>query len=98
MRAGLEELGMSEISTKEAFIEELAAERGREFALEGQRWFDLVRLGLALNYFKRLSVEYKGQDITYDNIQEKNLIFPIPVDQIEIVNNKEILWQNPGFE
>lgn len=98
VRAGLEELGMSEISTKEAFIEELAAERGREFALEGQRWFDLVRLGLALNYFKRLSVEYKGQDITYDNIQEKNLIFPIPVDQIEIVNNKEILWQNPGFE
>ena len=26
-----------------------------------------------------------------------HLVFPIPNDQIEIVNNNDILWQNPGF-
>ena len=98
VRAGLGEVTAGDFASRQAFIEELANERGREFALEGQRWFDLVRMGLALKYFKRLSVEYKGQDIRYDNIEERNLIFPIPADQIEIVNDDKILWQNPGFE
>ena len=78
-RAGLDAY---QTTDKAAFIRELANERGREFALEGQRWFDLVRLGLA--------EEVLGADQTH-------LVFPIPNDQIEIVNNKEILWQNPGF-
>jgi hypothetical protein len=78
-RAGLDEF---QTSDKAAFIRELADERGREFALEGQRWFDLVRLGLAK--------EVLGTDDTH-------LVFPIPNNQIEIVNNTEILWQNPGF-
>jgi hypothetical protein len=57
-----------------------------------------VRLGLAVEHFQRLDVEYKGQTISYANITKKNLLFPIPNDQIEIVNNPQILWQNPGFE
>lgn len=97
-RAGLAQLSSADISAKEDFIKELAAERGREFALEGQRWFDLVRLGLAVEHFRNLHVEHKGQVIDYSNISEKNLVFPIPNAQIEIVGNKEILWQNPGFE
>lgn len=97
-RAGLAALTTSDISTRAEFIEELADERGREFALEGQRWFDLVRLGLAVKHFQNLAVEYKGQSISYANISEKNLLFPIPNNQIEIVNNPDILWQNPGFE
>lgn len=97
-RAGLDALSSSKISGKDTFIKELANERGREFALEGQRWFDLVRLGLAVEHFQRLDVEYKGQTISYANITKKNLLFPIPNDQIEIVNNPQILWQNPGFE
>jgi hypothetical protein len=78
-RAGLDDFNTTD---KAAFIRELANERGREFALEGQRWFDLVRLGLA--------GEVLGADQTH-------LVFPIPNDQIEIVNDKNILWQNPGF-
>ena len=98
-RAGLAELTVSQVATKQKFIRELADERGREFALEGHRWFDLVRLGIALEHFKSLNVEYKEgvPPITYKNIQERNLIFPIPHDQIEIVNDPDILWQNPGF-
>ena len=87
IRAGLAALPTVGDGSQADFIQELADERGREFALEGQRWYDLVRLGLADTYFK-----YMGYDITKDN-----LLFPIPNAQIEIVNNKEILWQNPGY-
>lgn len=86
-RAGLAPLAAADFADKKAFIKELADERGREFALEGHRWFDLVRLGLAIEYFRDL-----GQ-----NIGEHQLIFPIPNNQIEIVNDNSILWQNPGF-
>lgn len=81
-RADLAEAKASDFANKEAFIKELADERGREFALEGQRWFDLVRLGLAKDFF---------------GISDHQLLFPIPNAQIEIVNNNQILWQNPGF-
>lgn len=86
-RAGLAPLAAADFADKKAFIKELADERGREFALEGHRWFDLVRLGLAIDYFRGL-----GQ-----KIGEHQLIFPIPNNQIEIVNDNSILWQNPGF-
>lgn len=87
VRAGLQELTETDVPDKKTFIQNLADERGREFALEGQRWFDLVRLGLAVDYFKSLGY----------SVDDHNLLFPIPQDQIEIVNDKSILWQNPGF-
>lgn len=86
-RAGLSSLTTADVTTVNQFKEELASERGREFALEGQRWFDLVRLGLAVAFFQ-------GMGYTMDS---HNLLFPIPLNQIEIVNNDSILWQNPGF-
>lgn len=86
-RAGLAELTTADVPSKDEFRKELAAERGREFALEGQRWFDLVRLGLAVDYFTELGY----------TLDSHNLIFPIPQAQIEIVNNTKILWQNPGY-
>lgn len=86
-RAGLDGLTTDEVRTLPEFRRELAAERGREFALEGHRWFDLVRLGLAVDYFRGLGY----------SLDSHNLIFPIPQNQIEIVNNPSILWQNPGF-
>ena len=86
-RAGLDGLTTDEVKTLPEFRRELAAERGREFALEGHRWFDLVRLGLAVEHFRNLGY----------TLDAHNLIFPIPQNQIEIVNNPSILWQNPGF-
>ena len=86
-RAGIPALTSTDVPDQETFVKELANERGREFALEGQRWFDLVRLGLAVNYFCQLGY----------SIDDTDLLFPIPNDQIEIVNNPEILWQNPGY-
>lgn len=86
-RAGLDELSGEEVPSKEAFRQALADERGREFALEGHRWFDLIRLELALDRFRELGY----------TLDSHNLLFPIPQSQIEIVNNKSILWQNPGY-
>lgn len=85
-RAGLDPLPDGPMS-EEAFRKELCDERGREFTYEGQRWFDLVRLGLAVDYFHSLGYA----------IDDHELIFPIPNDQIEIYNNTQVLWQNPGY-
>ncbi len=87
VRAGLAELTSAEVADKATFVQELADERAREFALEGHRWFDLVRLGLAVDYMKKLGY----------SVDSHNLICPIPQSQIEIVNNSSILWQNPGY-
>lgn len=84
MRAGLNAFSTS---SKDEFIRELANERGRELCYEGHRWFDLVRLGLAVEYFTSIG-------FTLDN---HNLIMPIPQSQIEIYGNDKVLWQNPGF-
>lgn len=83
-RAGLADFSTADLKE---FIAELADERGRELCFEGQRWFDLVRLGLAIDYFTSLGY----------TIDQHNLIMPIPQSQIEIYNNNSILWQNPGF-
>lgn len=81
--------GLAEFKTENAdeFIRELADERGRELSNEGHRWYDLVRLGLAVEYFSGLGYSLDSHD----------LIMPVPQDQIEIYNNPEILWQNPGY-
>lgn len=86
-RAGLTALEADDVPSKEAFTKALADERAREFALEGHRWFDLVRLGLALDRFHEMGY----------TLDAHNLLFPIPQSQIEIVNNETILWQNPGY-
>lgn len=87
-RAGLNPLTTADVPDKATFIKELADERGREFALEGLRWFDLVRLGLAVDYFRSLGY----------TLDEHELVLPIPRAQLEIYNNTSVLWQNPGYK
>lgn len=87
-RAGIAELASADVSTKEQVRREILDERQREFAYEGMRWFDLVRMGYAVSYFTSLGY----------TIDDHNLVMPIPNDQIEIVGDKSILWQNPGYE
>lgn len=86
-RAGLGELTTAEVANRQQLIAAIADERGREFALEGHRWFDLKRLGLAIETMRSLGYR----------LDEHNLVFPLPQSQIEIVNDPSILWQNPGY-
>lgn len=85
-RAGLADVatGLSQADFRKAVLHE----RRMEFAFEGQRWFDLIRVN-------------KGQygldflhSIGKTNATQKHLLFPIP--QIEIDKNPK-LTQNPGY-
>jgi len=64
--------------------DDMLQERRAEFAFEGQRWFDLLRSGNAVEI-----MTLHGK-----NLDSHNLLFPIPSSEIE-VNPK--LEQNPGY-
>ena len=87
-------------------------EQRLEFAMEGHRFFDLVRWGIAetvLNkYAQTESVAGKSWDgrsftkrayMAGRTFASKNNLFPIPAD--EILNSqkdgKSVLTQNPGY-
>ena len=73
--------GLNQSDTRE----KIYLERRFEFYLEGQRWFDLVRTGRALS------------TMSASGMKDYMTIFPIPQAQIQIINNKTILPQNPGY-
>jgi hypothetical protein len=71
-------------------------ERRVEFAMEGQRWFDLVRWGIAdqvMNAYRLKYITEEGQDMS-EFVKGKHELFPIP--EIELNNNPK-LTQNPGY-
>lgn len=87
-RAGISNLTVKQLPTQEKFRKGILVERQREFPYEGQRWFDLVRMGFAKNVMAENGVE----------IKDYQLLFPIPQQEIEKVGDKSILWQNPGYD
>ncbi|HEY4334289.1 MAG TPA: RagB/SusD family nutrient uptake outer membrane protein, partial [Puia sp.] len=60
-------------------------ERRRELSFEGLRWFDLIRTGLAYPTLSPLGMK------------DYMVLYPIPLTQIQVVNDKNILPQNPGW-
>lgn len=87
-RAGISNLTAKQLPSQEKFRKGILVERQREFPYEGQRWFDLVRMGFAKSVMAENGVE----------IKDYQLLFPIPQQEIEKVGNKSILWQNPGYD
>lgn len=87
-RAGISNLTAKQLPTQEKFRKGILVERQREFHYEGQRWFDLVRMGFAKSVMAENGVE----------IKDYQLLFPIPQQEIEKVGDKSILWQNPGYD
>lgn len=82
-RVGLDPLptGMTQSEFRQAVYQE----RRVELALEGHRWWDLVRTDRALE----VMTEHGRGDI-----QEHHLVFPIPQSEIDV--NPD-LTQNPGY-
>lgn len=87
-RAGISNLTVKQLPTQEKFRKSILVERQREFPYEGQRWFDLVRMGFAKSVMAENGIE----------IKDYQLLFPIPQQEIEKVGDKSILWQNPGYD
>ncbi|MCM5662852.1 RagB/SusD family nutrient uptake outer membrane protein [Galbibacter mesophilus] len=82
-RAGL---SPSQTASQSELRMEIYHERRVELALEGERFFDLVRTGRAGQVLRSKGKSFK------DGINE---IFPIPSNQITLSNN--VLTQNPGY-
>lgn len=87
-RAGISNLTARQLPSKEKFRKGILVERQREFPYEGQRWFDLVRMGFAKSVMAENGIE----------ISDYQLLFPIPQQEIEKVVDETILWQNPGYD
>jgi hypothetical protein len=82
-RAGLAEYSaMSQDETREAIY----LERRLELSFEGHRWFDLVRTGRALS----VMASYGMKDYM--------TVFPIPLSELQVVNDPAIFPQNPGYD
>lgn len=72
--------------SKDETREKIYTERRLELAFEGHRWFDLVRTGRAYDVMKPYGM------------MPYMTVFPIPLSQIQIVNDRTIFDQNPGYD
>lgn len=66
--------------------ENIYLERRLELHMKGHRWFDLIRTGRALTVMQPYGMK------------PHMTVFPIPQSQIEIINNRSVFPQNPGYE
>jgi tetratricopeptide (TPR) repeat protein len=71
-------------------------ERRMELAFEGHRFFDLKRTGKAIEIISEALMTVTGEDygVQTSPIEEYQLLFPIPVSEIE---KDQTLPQNPGY-
>ena len=72
--------------TKDETREMIYLERRLELAFEGHRWFDLVRTGRALSVMEPYGMK------------PYMTVFPIPLSQIQLINDPVLFPQNPGYE
>jgi hypothetical protein len=82
-RAGLPEYTTL---TKEEARDKIYSERRFELGMEGVRWFDLVRTGTVLSVMAPYG------------IKAHMTVFPIPLIEVQIINNPSVLPQNPGYD
>jgi len=88
-RAGLAELTSAELPDQASFRNEIYKQRRLELAFECDRWFDLVRTNTAI-----AAIEACGKKQT---IASFRFLYPIPQQEIDIMNNPSGFPQNPGY-
>ena len=96
-RAGLSPLTATTTPNQEAFRKALMQERRVEFAFEGLRWLDLVRWGKAVEVMDKFLKRPENENGLYKMATTDRYLYAIPSQEIANYNNKEIMWQNPGF-
>jgi len=83
--------------TQDTFREAVWRERWHELCYENITWFDMVRLRKVYNSTYNNFEDFVGHVNLSSNqvLQEKHLLFPIPVP--ELVNNPNLAPQNQGY-
>ncbi len=79
------------LNTKDKFRTAVQNERRREFAIEDQRWYDLLRYGTAITV---MNAHFAGRSLN-TVVQPYQLLYPIPQRERDVTNG--ILEQNPGY-
>lgn len=93
-RAGLGNLPASASSGKDAIMEAYLKERRLELAMEGQRWFDLVRLDKVEEVMNAVYDKDEGRPAQVYPFTNLSYILPIPQD---VIDQNPNLVQNPGY-
>lgn len=81
---------------------EIMDERSRELGAEGWRWFDLKRTGLLVTLVQQRDNPYIERGGGSDphpkqNISSKNLLYPIPLTELQNNPALGLKAQNPGY-
>lgn len=93
-RAGLGDLPPSATAGKNAILNAYLKERRLELALEGQRWFDLVRLDKVEDVMNAVYAKDEGRPAQVYPFTKDSYKLPIPQD---IIDQNPNLVQNPGY-
>ncbi len=93
-RAGVAKLSSAEKSTKDALMKAYVNERRLELACEGERWFDLVRLGILEETMEQAQRNDPGRLPLAVPYTANSYLLPIPQDVLDTNPNVE---QNPGY-
>lgn len=112
-RAGLTALSSTDLNTTSLYEKAVADERRWEFALENQRWFDLLRFNTTMpsinaetvmnNHFAAMEPFYSQYDGAYTTQQLQSKTSDpkfdlLPIPNVEIVTNTiNPITQNPGY-
>jgi len=82
-------------STDDALVSDIATERRKELAFEGDRLFDMTRLNLTIVRASNPGADAPGDGLTIDKADPLRLS---PIPQQEILRNPNIAkQQNPGY-
>ncbi len=93
-RVNLKDLDSSKTGSKEAMIDAVLHERRLELALEGQRWFDLVRNGKVESVMNDLNARDSGRLPLAKAFNANSYLLPLPQTALD---ENENLTQNPGY-
>ena len=101
LRAGMP---YEELYEKELLRQEILDEKGREFAFEGKRWFDLLRAAKRNNFQKKqiiIDMILSGADIKQQAILKTKvydtLSYYLPIAEHELIYNQNLV-QNPYYD
>lgn len=75
-------------------IDKILEERLMELAFEGDRWFDLKRMGKAIQVLSQQKDGNGNVLSSASNINANRLLWPIPQDKLDA---NALLTQNPGY-